>query len=194
MINRLPTDVPVSGKRYDLTLTGAGLDSRKRELAMFVIDNGDHRGVRVSSYLTTPLIEALIESGAEAENFSTKALDAQKFDIRLSAQIVVERLMKNAGGIYSSVDDQYNDSNVYVVYHLSDYGDAENDTELAKAFERKSTKFQRKEKDEIITDVDAEATVDSTVVHVDADPSPGASAAKPKAKRTRKKASTKKSQ
>lgn len=182
MINRLPADVPVSGERYDLTLTGAGLDSRKRELAMFVIDNGDHRGIRVSSYLTTPLIEALIASGVEAENFSTKALDAQKFDIRLSAQIVVERLMKTAGGIYSAVDSDYNDSNVYVVYHLSDFGDAENDTELAKAFERKSTKFQRKPKDKESV-VTGETEVTTPEVEV-----------KPKVKRTRKNASAKKSQ
>lgn len=186
MINRLPADVPVSGERYDLTLTGAGLDSRKRELAMFVIDNGDHRGVRVSSYLTTSLIQALIESGVEAENFSTRALDARKFDIRLAAQIDIERLMKTAGGIYSPVDENYNDSNVYVVYHLSDYGDTENDTELAKAFERKSTKFQRKEKDENIG-----PSIEPKETEVEASPEKPVAT---KTKTTRKKASAKKSQ
>jgi len=162
MINRLPADVPETGLRYDLTLTGAGLDNRKRELAMFVVDNGPHRGVRVSAYLTVPVKDALIGAGAERANFSTESLDAKKFDIRLSAVIDVTRLMRNQHGHYVPVNAEYNATNVYVSYDLSDWSEAQEESELTRAFEKKADKFKR---------VKDESPADEV---------------KPKAKRTRK--------
>ncbi|KKL47186.1 hypothetical protein LCGC14_2338070 [marine sediment metagenome] len=79
-------------------------------------------------------------------------MDEMKYDMGLSVKIVTERLMKSKAGIYSAVDDQYNQTNVYVVYHLSNFADAKNDTDLAKAFERKETKFQRKDPDEAVAE------------------------------------------
>ena len=60
MINRLPADVPKSDVIYDITLTGAGLDRRKNEVCMFVVDNGEFKGTRLSALLSADLKEALI--------------------------------------------------------------------------------------------------------------------------------------
>ena len=145
MINRLPADVPKTGERYDLTLTSAGLDSRKRELVALVIDNGPHKGVRVSAYLDTATKSALIEfGGVSDQEFSVAALDKRKYEVRLSAQIDVERLSKNGHGQYTPVTEDYKATNVYVHYNLSSYGDAAEPSGLAAAFKRKEGKFTRK--------------------------------------------------
>ena len=150
MNHRLPADVPESGKRYDLTLTGAGLDKRKRELVMFVIDNGAHKGVRVDSYLTAALKQSFIaDADVPEDQVSTLALDALKYGVRISAQIGVTRLAKDAHGMFTEVNDEYKETNVYVHYDLSDFAYADAESELAVAFKRKEGKFTRKNSDPV---------------------------------------------
>lgn len=144
MINRLPADVPDSDVVYDLTLTGAGLDRRKREICMFVIDNGTFKGTRVSAILVSDLKESLIrDADVPVEQISTRGLSDLKLKIRLSAHIRVERLRKGDGGLFVQVDEDYKDSNVYVVYHLTNFSYPNKDSEMEDAFKRKDGKFER---------------------------------------------------
>lgn len=145
MINRLPADVPESGVIYDLTLTGAGLDLRKREIAMFIIDNGKFKGTRVSAYLVADLKATIIqECDVPVDQVSTRGLSARKNEIRISARIEVERMAKNPEGNYFHVADDYKDSNVYVAYHLTNFSYPNKDSEMEDALAKKDGKFIRK--------------------------------------------------
>lgn len=145
MINRLPADVPKSGEIYDITLTGAGLDRRKREICMFVVDNGKFKGTRLSALLGVDLKEALIrDADVPVESISTRALDKLKLQIRLSAHVGVERMGKNPQGYFFRVDEAYKESNVYVAYHLTNFAYPNNDSEMEDVFARKDGKFERK--------------------------------------------------
>lgn len=145
MINRLPADVPDSNKVYDLTLTGAGLDRRKREICMFVVDNGKFKGTRVSTILVSDLKKALIrDADVPVDQVSTRGLSKLKLQVRLSAHIRVERMAKNASNVFFQVGDDYKESNVYVMYHLTNFAYPNKDSEMEDAFARKDGKFDRK--------------------------------------------------
>lgn len=145
MNHRLPADVPKSGKRYNLTLTGSGLTKRKQELAHFVIDGDESRGVRVSLYLTPKVKQSFMELlDLESDQVSATALDARKYDLRISAIIDVERLAKNAHGHFTPVGDDYNETNVYVHYELREFAEPDADSTLVRAHEKREQKFTRK--------------------------------------------------
>lgn len=147
MQQRLPAEVPVNGDKYDLTLTGSGLDQRKREIAHFVIDNGHAKGVTVSAYLTPDIKQRLMALfGLTSDQVSGNNLDGFKYQLRVSATIGVERLAKNAHGTFFPVDEKYTLTNVYVNYLVDDLAEAENDSTLFKALQSKETKFSRKPK------------------------------------------------
>ena len=145
MINRLPADVPKSGEIYDITLTGAGLDRRKREIVMFVVDNGEFKGTRLSALLSVDLKEAFIrDADVPVEQISTRGLNELKLQLRLSAHVEVERMGKNPEGNFFRVDEDYKESNVYVAYHLTNFAYPNEDSEMEAAFARKDGKFERK--------------------------------------------------
>jgi len=145
MINRLPADVPKSGEIYDITLTSAGMDRRKREIAMFIVDNGEFKGTRLSAVLTADLKEAFIrECNQPVDQLSVRHLGAKANQLRLSAHVDVERMAKNGAGMFFNVDENYKDSNVYVAYHLSNFSYARNPSELEGALAKKEEKFVRK--------------------------------------------------
>jgi len=145
MNHRLPTDVPTSGERFNLTLTGSGLDKRKRELAHFVIDGEKSRGVRVSLFLTPQVKAEFMELfDMESDDLSATALDARKYDFRFSAEIAVTRLAKNSHGMFTEVDEKYDRTNVYCSYDLSEFRQADGASTLVKALKQSEKKFTRK--------------------------------------------------
>lgn len=151
MQHRLPADVPKGGERYDLTLTGAGLDRRKREIVMFVIDNGPYKGVQVSAVLISQVKRSFIDDADVPESaVDTRSLDRMKYGVRLSAKIDVQRTLKNPHtGLHTEVADDYKATNVYVHYDLTEWAFAHGESELAVAFERKEGKFARKNSDPV---------------------------------------------
>lgn len=145
MHHRLPADVPESGKRYDLILTSAGIDNKKRELAHFLIDNGKFKGVRVSEYLTPAVKQSLMKAtGLTSNEVAGQTLDSKKLELRVSAKIDVTRLRKDGHGIYHPVDESYDKSNVFILYELSEFDEPSGDSEMQTAAKKTEQKFKRK--------------------------------------------------
>ena len=136
----------MSGERYNVTLTNAGLNNRKQELAHFVIDEGPKRGVRMSMFLSSPLKKALVRCcEIPTEDTAALTLEAKHRNLlRLSAVVTVSRFAKDPHGVFRPVPDSYKETNVYVTYELSDFEPVTSRSELDGAFKRKETKFQRK--------------------------------------------------
>lgn len=146
MRNRLPNEVPVSGERYNVTVTSAGLNPAKRPVVGFTIDNGKYRGVRVSAPLSGELSAALVAHAGVEPNHALHVEfieKAYKNDARLSCEIVVERTAKNEAGQFFAVDSNYTDSNVYIHYQLLRFDAASGKSSLKNLFARKAAKFKR---------------------------------------------------
>ncbi len=142
----LPHEIPINGVRYDLTLRKTGFGKGTHN-AKWVIDNGDKRGHIVSGVMTaemhTILISKLraldydpeVEDRVDNPTFHVN-LNREAKNIRCSAAIEVT-YMAAINEQLVEVEPTYQESNVMVVYELSEFQAPEGVSELVSIFRSK---------------------------------------------------------
>lgn len=139
-IGVLPHMIPTTGERYDVTLLKVGKGKGTLN-AHFVIDNGEFTGKKVSGLISDDLLEYMredlnaLDPKAAPEDLSELlfAINSNAKKIRYSAQIdvVYEAAIDME---FVRVEPDYQESNVKVTYSMSDFADAEYESEITKTF------------------------------------------------------------
>lgn len=129
MKGKLPQDVPVRGV-YNFTLEKAGLAKGKRPVAHWIIDGGKYKGNLVSSRL--PI------AADDVVGFHKK----HRHKLRISAELIPTRVAE-VDGRRVPVDDDYNDTNVYITYRLESVDKPTAPSELKVVLKRTDSKFRR---------------------------------------------------
>lgn len=149
MKGKMRKEIPVSGDRYDMTLVKAGLGTRKREIAHFVIDNGEFKGQRVGLQITSRIRRQMNDAGLfEIGEMSVKTLNEMAGKVRLSARLKVTFNRKLSNGVYVEVPRDYDEHNVYVHYDMSEFQAPFAESELSDEKETQKAKFKRLPTDE----------------------------------------------
>lgn len=144
MKGKTNSDIPNTGERYDFSLAKAGLDRSKREMAHFVIDNGDHKGHRVSLQLAPHVKRAFMQVwDRNSDEVSAHALNGAR-GLRLSAALHVARQIKLANGRFVEAPEGHDESNVYIMYQMTHIAPPANDSEMKPP---KKDQFKRKKRD-----------------------------------------------